>query len=109
MKDKITIAEAIEQLKQEPEFPFTCLMKHGTMSIEYYAPKDLDEQQPHLQDEIYIIASGKSQFKLEEKKLTCSKGDVLFVPAGMEHCFEHFSEDFATWVIFYGPQGGEKE
>ncbi len=109
MKDKITIAEAIEQLKQEPEFPFTCLMKHGTMSIEYYAPKDLDEQQPHLQDEIYIIASGKSQFKLEEKKLTCSKGDVLFVPAGMEHCFENFSEDFATWVIFYGPQGGEKE
>jgi hypothetical protein len=26
----------------------------------------------------------------------------------MEHHFENFSDDFATWVIFYGPDGGEK-
>ena len=34
-------------------------------------------------------------------------GDVLFVPAGVEHRFERFSADFQTWVIFYGPEGGE--
>jgi len=32
---------------------------------------------------------------------------LLFVPAGVEHRFEHFSEDFSTWVVFYGPRGGE--
>jgi hypothetical protein len=32
---------------------------------------------------------------------------VLFVPAGHEHRFEDFTPDFATWVIFYGPDGGE--
>jgi len=32
---------------------------------------------------------------------------MLFVPAGVEHRFENFSDDFATWVIFYGPEGGE--
>jgi hypothetical protein len=26
----------------------------------------------------------------------------------MEHYFENFSDDFAVWVIFYGPDGGEK-
>jgi hypothetical protein len=26
----------------------------------------------------------------------------------MEHYFENFSDDFATWVIFYGEEGGEK-
>jgi hypothetical protein len=26
----------------------------------------------------------------------------------MKHRFEGFSHDFATWVIFYGPLGGEK-
>ncbi|MFT5765663.1 MAG: mannose-6-phosphate isomerase-like protein (cupin superfamily), partial [Saprospiraceae bacterium] len=36
-------------------------------------------------------------------------GDVLFVPAGVAHRFEKFTEDFATWVIFYGPKGGEVE
>jgi hypothetical protein len=30
------------------------------------------------------------------------------VPAGVEHRFEEFSGDFGTWVIFYGPEGGEK-
>lgn len=34
-------------------------------------------------------------------------GDVLFVAAGVEHRFSNFSEDFVTWVFFYGPQGGE--
>jgi uncharacterized RmlC-like cupin family protein len=29
-------------------------------------------------------------------------GDVLFVPAQVPHCFESFSDDFQTWVIFFG-------
>ena len=33
-------------------------------------------------------------------------GDLLFVPAHVEHRFERFSDDFRTWVIFFGPQGG---
>jgi uncharacterized protein YjlB len=33
---------------------------------------------------------------------------VLFVPAGTTHRFEDFSADFATWVVFWGPQGGER-
>ena len=32
---------------------------------------------------------------------------LLFVKAGHEHRFENFTDDFATWVIFYGPDGGE--
>jgi len=33
---------------------------------------------------------------------------VLFVPAGVEHRFTRFTPDFVTWVIFYGPKGGER-
>jgi mannose-6-phosphate isomerase-like protein (cupin superfamily) len=36
-----------------------------------------------------------------------SPGDVLFVPAGVIHRFEEFTDDFAVWVLFYGPEGGE--
>jgi mannose-6-phosphate isomerase-like protein (cupin superfamily) len=35
------------------------------------------------------------------------RGDVLFVAAGVEHRFENFTDDFAAWVFFYGPEGGE--
>ena len=36
-----------------------------------------------------------------------TRGDLLFVPAGRGHRFEAFTEDLVTWVIFYGPEGGE--
>jgi uncharacterized protein YjlB len=43
------------------------------------------------------------------ERVSVAPMDLLFVPAGMEHRFEAMSEDFATWVVFYGPAGGERE
>lgn len=106
-KFNITIAEAIKALRQEQDKKFTVLIKNGSMSIEYFAPKNIDTQQPHMQDEIYVIASGSSQFYRNGEVIDCNKGDVLFVPAKMEHRFMNFTNDFGTWVIFYGPDGGE--
>jgi mannose-6-phosphate isomerase-like protein (cupin superfamily) len=34
-------------------------------------------------------------------------GDVLFVPAGVAHRFEEFSDDLALWAVFCTPQGEE--
>ena len=108
MNYKITAEEALKQLLEQSEFPFTVMMKHGSMTIEYFAPQEVDTQTPHKQDEIYIIIKGHSKFYRDGERVSCKKGDVLFVPAGMEHYFENFSDDFAVWVIFYGPDGGEK-
>ena len=58
-------------------------------------------------DEIYVIVSGQGIFFRDGVRSSFQKGDLLFVPAGMEHRFENFSDDFATWVIFYGKEGGE--
>ena len=106
---KATIEDAVQQLSGETSHRFIAIMKHGSMIVEYYAPKDKDLQTPHRQDELYIIAAGKGTFNRNGEKVTCKTGDVLFVPAGMKHHFENFSNDFATWVIFYGPDGGEEE
>jgi mannose-6-phosphate isomerase-like protein (cupin superfamily) len=107
MNYHITIAKAVEALKKNIDKPFTVLSQNGSMRIEYFAPKGSDMQQPHRQDELYVIASGSSQFFREGEMISCTEGDVLFVPAGMEHRFINFTGDFATWVIFYGPDGGE--
>jgi len=109
MKFKISPKEANELLMENDEFPFVVVMKHGTMSLEYFAPVKTDTQTPHKQDEIYVVIKGDGFFSLEGERVACKKGDVLFAPAGMNHCFENFSDDFATWVIFYGPDGGEDE
>lgn len=96
---KLTVEEAITQL-ESTELPFTVMMKHGTMSIEYFAPQKADTQTPHKQDEIYVIANGHGTFYRNGERTPCKKNDVLFVPAGMVHRFENFSDDFATWVFF---------
>lgn len=95
------------QLYQEHEFPFTMVMQHGSMTIEYFEPDTVDTQTPHKKDEIYVIVSGKAVFNRDGERVNCKRGDVIFVPAGMEHRFERFSPGFATWAIFYGKDGGE--
>ena len=91
--------------------PFVRGLAHGSMSVELFAPatsgKGQDIQQPHTQDELYVVHCGHSAFWLGKEHLQVQSGDVLFVPAGTPHHFEDFSPDFVTWVIFYGCTGGE--
>lgn len=101
-----TEGEAMDILSKS-EKPFVKLLEHGSMSVEYYAPEFEDLQTPHDQDELYVIDQGEGVFFNGGIRHTFEAGDVLFAPAGVEHRFEVFSDDFATWVIFYGPKGGE--
>ena len=79
------------------------------LTVELYAPRGNDPQTPHSRDEIYVIISGTGHFRHGSHETTFGAGDVLFVPAGEEHRFVEFTDDFATWVFFYGPEGGEAE
>lgn len=83
------------------------VLNHGTMELEYYAPRGSDPQKPHARDELYVIIAGRGMFRNGGVRHAFGPGDVLFVRAGVEHRFEEFSDDFATWVIFWGPKGGE--
>ena len=85
------------------------VLSFGSLEVRYYAPKDVDPQTPHDRDEVYVVASGRGFFVRGAERVAFEPGDMLFVPAKMEHRFEDFSPDFATWVLFYGPTGGERE
>ena len=80
---------------------------HGSMKLELYAPRGSDPQTPHAQDELYVVMQGSAELVVEGKALACAVGDALFVPAGAEHQFRNFSDDFTTWVVFWGREGGE--
>lgn len=62
---------------------------------------------PHEKDEVYIIIEGSGEFINGNNKTTFQAGDFLFVPTGTVHRFLNFTDNFSTWVIFYGPKGGE--
>ena len=79
---------------------YDVLFEHGTLELGLYQPHLEDPQKPHDQDEVYIIAEGCGQFRLGDEQIPFAPGDLLFVPAGVEHRFESFSEDFSAWVMF---------
>lgn len=85
------------------------LFTHGSMALHWYEPKGADRQTPHTQDELYVVVRGSGRFYCGSMTFAFGPGDVLFAPAGMDHRFENFTDDFATWVIFYGKEGGEAQ
>ncbi len=115
---KTSIAQALMQLPAEPTdiwpegAPFLAMMAGGTMTVEVFAPgisnADEDLQTMHTQDELYFVQSGRGEFVIKEQRFRAAQGDAFFVPAGIKHRFENFSRDFVTWVVLYGPQGGER-
>ena len=74
------------------------------IEIRHYAPKREDSQVPHDRDEFYFVISGQGTYIREGERVRFGPGDMLFAAAGEEHRFVEFSDDFATWVLFYGPQ-----
>jgi mannose-6-phosphate isomerase-like protein (cupin superfamily) len=89
--------------------PFTRLFAHGSLEVEVYRPAGSDPQTPHARDEVYVVIAGTGMFACGETRSAFAAGSLLWVPAGMPHRFEDFSDDFSTWVLFYGPQGGEHD
>jgi mannose-6-phosphate isomerase-like protein (cupin superfamily) len=106
---KASISQALKRLPAEATAkypqgaPFVTMMAGSEMSVEVYAPKGEDLQQPHSQDELYFIHSGTGEIVINGQRFDAAAGDAFFVAAGIPHRFENFSDDFVTWVVFYGP------
>jgi len=80
----------------------TPILKRGDVETEFYAPRGVDPQTPHDRDELYFVARGSGWFVASDQRRRFAAGDLIFVPAGAEHRFEEFTDDFATWVVFFG-------
>lgn len=94
--------EAAAKILAEAKPEFITLMQFGDLEVEYYKPHEIDKQTPHDRDELYFISKGSGEFICEDKKTMVKTGGMVFVKAGDEHRFVNFSDDFETWVVFYG-------
>ena len=101
-----TLQRALESLSDDSNT--ATLFVHGSLKLMLYTPVGVDNQIPHDRDEVYFVARGSGQFQLGDSRFAFGPGDVIFVPAGAEHRFVEFTDDLATWVMFYGPTGGEE-
>ena len=103
----VDLAEALKQGPPPKGNLAVPIFAHGTLAAELYTPQGNDPQQPHERDEVYVVARGSGLFFDGTDRRAVEPGTFIFVAAGQVHRFEEFSPDFAVWVFFYGPQGGE--
>lgn len=103
----VDLPDALARLAASPAERSVELFRHGTLRAKLYAPRGQDLQTPHAQDEVYVVASGTGTFWDGDARRAVAPGTLLFAAAGRPHRFEDFTDDFATWVLFYGPDGGE--
>src|SRR5262245_37861083 len=108
-KAHISIADALRKLETVYGVRSIALFEHGSLQVKMYASRGRDSQTPHTRDEIYVVARGCGVYFDGESRRRFQTGDLIFAPAGNEHRFEDFTDDFAVWVMFYGPEGGEME
>jgi mannose-6-phosphate isomerase-like protein (cupin superfamily) len=81
-------------------------LNERNMSAGLYAlaPGELDTQQPHQQDEIYVVMSGHASMTVGAETAHVARGTVVHVPAGVPHRFHHVSEDLRVLVVFSPPE-----
>ena len=64
-----------------------------------------DRQQPHDEDEVYVVLEGSGVLEVEGESTPLSEGMALFVAAGAEHRFISY-EQLALLVVFNGAHSG---
>src|SRR5919205_182884 len=98
---RASVAEALALLPGAGGQRFAKVLEHESLLVEIYAPRGADPQQPHTRDELYVVVVGSGRFVNGGERQAFEPGDVLFVPAGVFHRFEEFTDDLVVWVVFY--------
>jgi mannose-6-phosphate isomerase-like protein (cupin superfamily) len=63
------------------------------------AAPEPDRQQPHDDDEVYIVLSGRGALEVEGTQTLLEEGQGVFVPARADHRFTGY-EGLSVLVIF---------
>jgi mannose-6-phosphate isomerase-like protein (cupin superfamily) len=58
-----------------------------------------DRQQPHADDEVYVVLEGTGVLDVEGEAVELREGHAVFVPAGADHRFSAY-EQLSVLVIF---------
>jgi mannose-6-phosphate isomerase-like protein (cupin superfamily) len=62
----------------------------------------VDPQNPHTEDEVYYVVSGRAQIRVGEEDRSVVAGLIVFVAANVLHRFHHIEEDL-TVLVFFAP------
>jgi mannose-6-phosphate isomerase-like protein (cupin superfamily) len=76
----------------------------GDVEVRFAATGTRGLQAPHARDEVYVVVAGRGRYRIDDTEVAVGPGDLMFAAAHAPHGFVERSDDFAEWIVFYGPK-----
>jgi mannose-6-phosphate isomerase-like protein (cupin superfamily) len=67
----------------------------------------VDPQQPHTEDEVYYVISGRGMMRVQDEDRPVEPGSIIFVRAQVEHRFHSITEELKILVFFAPAEGSQ--
>lgn len=82
--------------------PYLEFLRRSSLSVGLYVVPagGIDAQQPHGEDEVYVVMAGRGIIRVAEEDRDVIPGSVVFVAAGVEHRFHTITGDLSILVLF---------
>lgn len=64
-----------------------------------------DPQQPHTEDEVYYVVSGRGQIQVGNEDRAVQAGSLIYVAKQVAHRFHSITEDLQV-LVFFAPAEG---
>lgn len=106
--DAFPLAELLER-RAATGRPYLEFLRVPDLSLGLYvlAPGEEDRQQPHTEDEAYVVLAGRASFTAGDDTREVHPGDTLFVPAEVPHRFHDIVEELQL-IVAFGPAEGTR-
>jgi mannose-6-phosphate isomerase-like protein (cupin superfamily) len=91
--------------------PWLEFLRAASLSTGVYHLKagQADPQQPHTEDEVYYVVSGRASFRADAEQISVGPGSLIYVERNLKHRFFDIAEDLTLLVFFAPPEGSLKK
>lgn len=72
------------------------------MTVASWPEGSIDHQQPHVEDEVYLVAAGAAPLRVGDEDRPAGPGSVIYVAAGVAHHFHSITEHLQV-LVFWSP------
>ncbi len=92
----------LQERQRDGRRPYLEFLRVPALSGGLYAlaAGSADDQQPHSEDEVYVVMAGRATIRVADQDRPVGPGSVIYVAAGVEHRFHHIVEDLSVLVFF---------
>ena len=99
--DAFELARLIDERKRQ-ERPYLEFLRVPSLSAGLYVlpAGGVDPQQPHTEDEVYYVVSGRGAIRVGAEERPVEAGSIIFVSAAVDHRFHSITEELVLLVFF---------